>query len=95
MLPLVVVFFLGATALAAVGTLFAAMCSNQRLREMLLPLLLVPMIIPALIPCIKATAIVLKEDPVQGLVPFLRLLAVYDLIFITLSLLLFEYLVEE
>jgi heme exporter protein B len=95
LLPLLAIFFLGAVALAAVGTLFAAMCSNQRLRELLLPLLLLPMVIPALVPCVEATAIVLKQDPTVQLAPLLRLLVAYDLVFITLSLLLFDFVVEE
>lgn len=95
LLPLVGVFFMGALALAAVGTLFGAMCSNQRLREMLLPLLLVPLVIPALILCIEATALILQQMSAAHWSPFVRLLAVYDVVFLTLALLLFEFVVEE
>ena len=95
LVPLAAVFFLGATALAAVGTLFAAMCSNQRLRELLLPLLLLPMVVPVLVPCIEATAVVLRQDPLEQLLPLLRLTAAYDAVFIALALVLFDFVVEE
>ena len=53
---------LGSACLASVGTLFAAMSNNMRLRELLLPLLLLPMILPALISCIEATALILAKS---------------------------------
>ena len=95
LLPLLGVFLLGSLCLASVGTLFAAMSSNMRLRELLLPLLFLSMVIPALIACVEATALVLKGSPFGRLQPYLLFLAVFALIFTTLSLLLFEYVIEE
>lgn len=95
LLPLLGVFLLGSASLAAVGTLFAAMSANMRLRELLLPLLLLPMIMPALISCVEATALVLQESPFARLYPHLQILTVYVVVFTTLSLLLFEYVIEE
>ena len=89
------VFVLGSAGIAAVGTLFAAMCSNLRLRELLLPLLLVPLIMPALIASVKATALILTPNPAESLLPYLRLLAVYTIVFVALALLLFEFVAEE
>ena len=62
------------------------MCSNQRLRELLLPLLLLPTVVPVLVPCIEATAVVLRQDPLDQLGPLLRLMAAYDAVFIALAL---------
>ena len=95
LLPLLAVFLLGSASLAAVGTLFAAMSANMRLRELLLPLLLLPMIMPALISCVEATALVLQESSFARLVPHLQILTVYVVVFTTLSLLLFEHVIEE
>ena len=92
---LLAVFALGSAALAAVGTLFAAMCSNLRLRELLLPLLLLPMVMPALICCVKSTALVLERAPLEQLLPYLRMLVVYAVVFTGLSALLFGHVVEE
>ena len=93
--PLLVVFALGAASLAGVGTLFAALSCNMRLRELLLPLLLIPMVLPALISCIEATRLVLQRRPFLDLVPHLQILVVYVVVFVTLSLILFEFIIEE
>ena len=93
--PLLVVFALGAASLAGLGTLFAALSCNMRLRELLLPLLLIPMVLPALISCIEATRLVLQRRPFLDLVPHLQILVVYVVVFVTLSLILFEFIIEE
>ena len=95
LLPLLVVFLLGSACLASVGTLFAAMSNNMRLREMLLPLLLLPMILPALISCVEATEQVLAHSRLEKLYPHLQMLGVYAAVFTVLSLMLFEYAIEE
>ena len=105
LVPLVAVLALGAASLASVGTLFAAMSSNSRLREFLLPLLVLPMIYPALIWAVKATAIVFENSgrsasgsaaiwPETLTVP-VSCLAVYCLVFTTLSLMLFDQVLED
>ncbi len=95
LLPLLGILFLGAASLAAVGTLFAVVSINTRLRELLLPLLVLPMVMPALISCVQATAQVFKHSSVERLYPHLQILGVYVVVFTTLSFLLFEYVVEE
>ena len=95
LLPLLAIFILGSACLAAVGTLFAAMSNNMRLRELLLPLLLLPMILPALISCVAATKLVLADGDFDKLLPHLQMLGVYATVFTVLSLMLFEYAIEE
>ncbi len=95
LLPLLGVFVLGSACLSAAGTLFAAMSSTMRLRELLLPLLLLPMILPALISCVEATGLVLSNRFDANLFSHLKMLAVYAIVFVSLSLMLFEYAVEE
>lgn len=95
LIPLLGVFFLGSASVAAVGTLFAAMSSNMRLRELLLPMLLLPMIMPALISCVKITTLVLRGSRLEGAFSHIQILAAYAVAFTTLSLLLFEYVIEE
>ena len=56
---------------------------------------MVPLIMPALISCVEATALVLANRPLATLYPHLRMLAVYSLVFTVLSLMLFEYILEE
>jgi len=84
---LVAVFLLGTWALVVNGTFFAALSLRTRSREMMLPLILFPISIPALIAMVLATtAVLVGESPKMGL----ALLAVYDVIFTTVCLLLFE-----
>jgi heme exporter protein B len=78
-----------------VGTLFAAMSNNMRLRELLLPLLLLPLILPAVLSCVASTAAVLAQNQGEKLYIHLQMLGVYTLVFAVLSFLLFEYVIEE
>ena len=95
LLPLLAVFVLGSACIASVGTLFAALSNNMRLRELFLPLLLFPMILPALISSVEATGLVLVNDCCEKLFPHLQMLGVYAVVFTVLSLMLFEYAIEE
>ena len=95
LVPLLAIFILGSACLASVGTLFAALSNNMRLRELMMPLLLLPMILPALISCVEATGLVLASDCCEKLFPHLQMLGVYAVVFTVLSLMLFEYAIEE
>lgn len=79
---------LGTLALVVNGTFFAALSLRTRNREMLLPLILFPISIPALLAMVQATTAILTGESDPGL--WIRMLGGYDLIFLTLSLLLFE-----
>jgi heme exporter protein B len=79
---------LGSLALVINGTFFAALSLRTRNREMLLPLILFPVTVPALLAMVQATSGILGGEFDPGL--WIRLLSAYDAIFLTLSLLLFE-----
>ncbi len=79
---------LGTLALVVNGTFFAALSLRTRNREMLLPLILFPITVPALLAMVQSTTGILTGEFDPGL--WIRLLAGYDLIFLTLCLLLFE-----
>lgn len=92
---LVLVIFLGTLGFATVGTLLGAVAANTRTSEILLPLILFPIIVPVLIASVKATGLILIGSDQGGqLSTWIRLLAVYDLIFLVAPLLLFEYVLE-
>ena len=81
---------LGTWALVVNGTFFAALSLRARSRELLLPLLLLPIILPALLGSIQATGGVLTAELDPGYIAFwIRALVAYDVIFTTVSLLLF------
>jgi heme exporter protein B len=85
---LVLILPLGTWALVVNGTFFAALSMRTRNRELLLPLLLFPIFIPALLGMVEATSAVFLGDTDPGL--WIKLLGGYDVIFTTVSLLLFS-----
>lgn len=81
------IFLLGTWALVVNGTFFAALSLRTRSREMMLPLILFPISLPAVIAMVTATTAVLTgESARMGII----LLAVYDVVFTTVCLTLFE-----
>jgi heme exporter protein B len=94
-LGLLGVIALGAAGLAAPGTLYAAMTSQLRANQTLLPLLLFPLVVPVLLASVKATALLLQGDPMQQLPSWQILLACFDAIYWSLCGLLFERVVED
>ncbi len=85
---LALVLPLGTWALVANGTFFAALSIRSRNRELLLPLILFPIFIPALLAMVLATTAILTGESDPSL--WIKLLVGYDIIFTTVSLVLFE-----
>lgn len=94
-LLLLLILLLGTFGFIAVGTLLSALTLGTRTRELLLPVLLLPILLPVLIPSVEATAGVLAGNSIGSLVPEIRLLAVYDLVFFAVSHLVFEYVISD
>jgi heme exporter protein B len=92
---LLLVMILGTIGFVAVGTLFSAMAVNTRIREVMLPILLLPVVVPVIIAAVKATGKILAASPLAEISSWLRLLVGFDLIFIILCYLTFEYVLEE
>jgi len=82
---------LGSIGFSAVGSLFGASLMQSRSRDVLLGILLFPIVTPVIIAGAKGTAALLAIDPdPAGAVVWLKLLAVFDLVFVSLSLWAFE-----
>lgn len=79
---------LGTWAILINGTFFAALSIRSRNRELLLPLILFPIFMPALLAMVLAISAILSGDSDPSL--WIKMLAGYDVIFTTISLLLFE-----
>jgi heme exporter protein B len=110
-LPLFTLFFnvslgaalpgiVGVTVLAtvgfvAVGTIFSAMVVRTRFAELMLPVLLLPFMIPPLMGAVQVTARLLAGRPLSEMWGWLRLLALYDVVFVTLCTLAFAAVVDE
>jgi heme exporter protein B len=91
---LILVLALGTGGLVITGTVFSAISAHARMRELLLPLLLLPILTPLLIAAVEATASLLAEQPALDRT-WVAFLAGFDIVFLTASWLLCDYLVEE
>src|SRR5213595_436003 len=89
LLPLSAVIALATFGFVAVGTLFSAMTVRTRFAELLLPVLLLPFMIPPLSWAVLATGRLLAGRPLSEVVGWLNMLAVYDIVFVALAVLLF------
>jgi heme exporter protein B len=110
-LPLFVLFFnvdlgpalpglVGVTILAtigfvSVGTIFSAMAVRTRFAELMLPVLLLPFMVPPLIGAVQVTARLLADRPLSEMMGWLRLLALYDVVFVTICTMAFGAVVDE
>ena len=85
---------LGTIGFSGVGTLVAAIASNTRARDVMLPFLLFPLEVPLVIESVKATSLALGARPADTF-PWLQLLLGFDVVLVAASFLMFEYLIEE
>jgi heme exporter protein B len=94
-LGLIGVILLGSIGYIAVGTLLSTMSVQTRTRDVLLPILLFPLVIPVLVAAVKASSGFLQSFEMSEILPWLNILVVYDVIFIAVAFMVFDYVVEE
>jgi len=93
LLPVLLLANLG---VAAVGALVAALAAETRAPELIVSLLLLPLLVPVLIAAAQATEPLLRDDPsADRLGRWLGLLTLYDVVFVLLSVAVFDYLLED
>ena len=92
---ILLVAIIGTTGFVSVGTLFAAMSLNTRLREVLLPILYFPIIIPVLLNSVRITGSLLNGNTFGDNQSSLQVLVAFDIIFLAAGILLYEYIIEE
>jgi heme exporter protein B len=91
---LALVIPLGTWALVSNGTFFAALSIRSRNREMLLPLILFPIFLPALLAMVLSVKTILTGDGSDPNLLWIKVLIGYNIIFTTISLLLFDTVIE-
>lgn len=91
----IAVLLLGSIGYISVGTLLSAMSVQTRTREILLPILLFPIAIPVLIASVLASGAIINDAGLPQIMTPLNLLIVYDVIFIAVSFMFFDAIVEE
>ena len=95
LLSFALVLFLGTVGYAAVGTILAAVAANTTMREVLLPVLLFPVSVPIVIGAAESTRLLFEEDPLSSPWTWIRVLIVFASVFLFVSWLTFEYVLED
>jgi len=91
---LVLVLVLGTIGVIVTGTVFSAISAHARMRELLLPLLMLPVLAPLLIAAVESTAALFTQEPYLDRA-WVTFLAGFDIVFLTASWLLCDFLLEE
>lgn len=89
------VVVLGSIGYAAVGTLLSTMVVQARTRDILLPILLFPLTIPVVIAAVKASQGFFQNLPLDEFSVWVNILVAYDLIFIAVAFMVFDYVLED
>ena len=90
-----VILALGIVGLSVLGTLFSLIVLNIRMREVMLPLLFLPVSVPLLIAAVYATGDLIDGKTLADIRDYVILIAVFDVVFLVLTVLIFDYVVEE
>lgn len=91
---LLLVFLLASLGISIAGTALSAISAQARMRELLLPLLMLPLLVPILVAATEVTQALFERSPyVQW--KGIGFLAGFDVVFLTALWLFGEYLLEE
>ena len=91
---LFLVTLLGTVGFCVLGTLLSAVTLKARARELLLPLVLFPLMIPVILGTIRCMETILRAGELGEALPWLRLLIGFDVIFLTVGVLIFDWVIE-
>ena len=92
---MIAVLFLATYGYALVGTLFSMISVRTNSREIMLPLLLLPIMIPILIAAILSTNIFISGSDIIYSYNWIKLTAVFDIIFTAVIFGIFSAIIEE
>ncbi len=92
---LFLVTLLGTVGFCVLGTIMSALTLRARARELLLPLVLFPLMIPVILATIRCMENVMRTGAFGDALPWLKLLLGFDVIFITVGVLIFDWVIES
>jgi heme exporter protein B len=92
---LIPIIILSTIGFSAVGTLLSAISVNTRAREVMLPVLFFPMIIPVILAAVKSTSKAMAGKSFADIGTWLLFLIGFDIIYLIVSPLIFEFVLEE
>ncbi len=93
--PIIPYILLGTIGFAGMGTLLGAVAASTRMREVMLPILLFPVSIPLLMAAVKLTSGAIQRRAFSEVSNWFSILITYDVVFVVVAFLVFEYVVEE
>jgi heme exporter protein B len=93
--PLLVVILMGTLGFCAIGTLLSSMSSNLKTREIMLPILLYPVLVPVVIAVVRMTSQLLAGEPLSSMMNWVGLTLAFDVIFIGVSIMTIDHILEE
>ncbi len=89
------VIFLGTLGFSSLGTLLSSLASNLKTREIMLPILLYPLMIPVAIGAVRLTGQLLEGKSLSEMMNWVGLIACFDVIFIAVSIMTIDHILEE
>jgi heme exporter protein B len=92
---LALIILLAVLGFSAVGTLFSALAVNTRSRDIMLPVLFLPVVVPVIVAAVEATGPVLAGSPWGDILTWLQILVAFDIIYLIVATLVFEFVIEE
>jgi len=92
--PLFFISLLGTVGFCVVGTILSGATLKARARELLLPLVLFPLMIPVILATIRCMEAILRGGGIGDAAPWLRLLVGFDVIFVTVGILIFDWTID-
>ena len=95
LLPLLLVIFLGTLGFCTLGTLLSSLSSNLKTREIMLPILLYPLLVPIVIGVVRMTGQILAGEPLSGMMNWIGLTASFDIIYIGVSIMTIDHILDE
>jgi heme exporter protein B len=92
---LVLVIALASIGFGAVGTLFAAVGAGVRARDALLAVFIFPLLVPLIIAAAHVSTVLFDGGGLGGAGLWTWFLVVYDVVFLSVSFMTFDFVVEE
>ena len=92
---LATVVLLGTLGFCALGTLLSSLSSNLKTREIMLPILLYPLLIPIVIGVVRMTGQILEGIPLSDMMKWIGLTSSFDIIYIGVSIMTIDHILEE
>lgn len=93
--PLAAVIVLATVGFVAVGTIMSAIAVSTRFADLMLPVLMLPFLMPPVTGAVQVTARLFAGRPVAEVTGWLKLLVGYDVVFLVISFLVFEAVLDE